>query len=106
MKALIGLVISIVLLVGCQSQEEKEKIASNKRNAVLIESCINRLKIYLKDPDSMKITVTPSVLTVNGKEQAFFMYNAKNSYGGYTGDDTFYCEFDSNGKITEVKPFD
>ena len=51
MKALIGLVISIVLLVGCQSQEEKEKIASNKRNAVLIESCINRLKIYLKDPD-------------------------------------------------------
>jgi len=106
MNKLLGLVVASVLMMGCQSQEEKEKIADNERKSDLIKSCISRLKVVLKDPDSMKVTVTPQILVIDGKEQAFFMYNAKNSYGGYAGNDTFYCKFDSSGSIEEVKPFD
>lgn len=100
MKSFIS-AIAVVLIAGCQSQEELDKIALKKKQSVLIEQCISKLQINLKDPDSMKITVSPNVFTnKEGIETVGFLYNAKNSYGGYAGDEFFFCEFDSNGKIT------
>jgi hypothetical protein len=105
MKKLIGLALIPALMIGCQSKDESNQSIVTDRKSSRIETCINQLKFKLKDPDSMKITVDPDVFVIDGKETVFFLYNAKNSYGGYVGDKNFYCKFDSSGKIAEVMQF-
>jgi len=90
MKKLIGLVIISVLLVGCQSPEEKA-------DSVEIDKCIVKLKGVLKDPNSLKITSKPLIINVNDKllkkehRAVAIKYNAKNGFGGYIGEDMWYC---------------
>jgi|JFJP01.1.fsa_nt_gi uncharacterized protein YcfL len=99
MNKLISVVIASVLIVGCQSQEELDKIALKNKNDVMVKSCISKLRVNLKDPDSMKIVTTPLVFMKGEQEMVGFTYNAKNSYGGYTGMESFFCEFDKTGTI-------
>lgn len=97
MNKLIAIVVTTVLIIGCQSQEEKD-------NSIVINKCISELKSELKDPDSMKLTSEPSVYishvpAYNNKKMVSLHYNVKNSYGGYVGNETFYCSFNDDGTI-------
>ena len=74
MKSLIAAVVAAVMITGCQSQEELDKIALKNKQKTMFESCISKLRVTLKDPDSMKITVSPSVFVNNGKEMVGFLY--------------------------------
>jgi len=90
MKMLIGLVITSMLLVGCQSEQEKV-------DSIEIEKCIIKLKSILKDPDSLRIVSKPLIINVKDKllkteyRAVAIKYNAKNGFGGYIGEDMWYC---------------
>ena len=106
----------LLLFAGCASMPTKEEIATadygpepkNPREIVL-----NFIDQTFKDPHSvidLKIS-TPEKFyhgsaPLFGMEKAFgwviaFECNAKNSYGGYTGRETFYL-FVTKGKVEDI----
>jgi hypothetical protein len=90
MKKLIGLVLIPSLIVGCQSPQDKA-------DSIEIDKCIITLKSVLKDPDSLKILSKPTLINVKDKllktehRAVAIKYNAKNGFGGYIGEDMWYC---------------
>jgi hypothetical protein len=86
-------IVAAVLIAGCQSQEEKKQ-------SVIVEKCETQLKSTLKDPDSVKF-VSKDFYILSALPVVTIIYNAKNSYGGYVGNDMFVCNFDLDGNITK-----
>jgi hypothetical protein len=84
-----GLVIAIMLTVtGCGPSDQEKKIAK-------VEV---RLKEHLKDPDSANIVVTDIFPMFDG-EVACGTVNAKNSFGGYTGEMSFILPMSETGTM-------
>lgn len=102
MKNTITILATCAALAGCVTQPSTGEIAIQAGPAPTVEDSEQAVRAYLlnglKDPDSLKqfrITGGPTYFTwyrglVNGGGHdgawlVCFEYNAKNSYGGYTG---------------------
>ena len=91
MNKLLGLVLIPALIIGCKSPEEKA-------DSIEIEKCIIKLKSVLKDTDSLKIISKPTIIQVKDwpltteYRAVAIKYNAKNGFGGYIGEDMWYCQ--------------
>lgn len=60
------------------------------------EECVEILRERLIDPTSLLIAEADSIQDPEGKDIAYrIVYNAKNKYGGYVGNETVYFLYDS-----------
>jgi hypothetical protein len=87
--AAVGLVLAAAVLAGCEDAATKARRAQQDADRSLIGAGQLALERRLKDPRSVQYgTVTVSrradIVTVCGA------YNAKNSFGGYTGEKPFF----------------
>jgi len=66
-----------------------------------IDQCVNIIKesLRFKDPDSVKYKNTQQIVEYkDGRIGMVLFVNAKNSYGGYTGEKAHLCERSADGK--------
>lgn len=108
-----ALVCVSLLLIGCGSVEGVAPAANTnfgkKPSSAYKAQIKNTMNKTLKDPYSSKYTFDAAFRGyINHKETGNlfwkgyvvpFTLNAKNSYGGYTGEVEYYALFDSNGQI-------
>lgn len=90
-KNVIGLT-AIILLAACQQN----------KNDILVDQCTGYLKHNLKDPDSLRITEVSTIVISENTTFVLIKYNAKNGFGGYSGIDNIYCEFNKDNQIIRV----
>jgi hypothetical protein len=90
--------ISVVILLAFGSVYAQDP---NPRKATPdeVQGITEALKSRLKDPDSAKVSGVK--ISADGKTACGYV-NAKNSYGGYTGDSAFYVMVFQNDAGEEV----
>lgn len=96
MKPLALVAITVVFAAGCASQsvpQSAPKPAVTWTKDVATEAEINEAKKtivgQLKDPESARFGEIWALSGTNGKRSVCGYINAKNSYGGYTGNQMF-----------------
>lgn len=91
MRKKIGLSLTMcamaIAVSGCANNVNNEP---NHQGAM--DFCKARITKDLKDPDSVKFTDVGAEQITDTKWEVNGLYNAKNSYGGYTGNAPFSCE--------------
>jgi len=94
-RILIGAVFAVVILAGCgQSDESKDEMDSIAKIRVAKE----RVQKFLKNPESATFTKV-YITKVNGRKTVCGYVNAKNSFGGYAGNERFF----STGSIVALE---
>lgn len=103
----ISLVVIPIVAVGIAAQAHA--YTDEEIKAAVIDTCHNAIKDGLKDPDSAKFNdwsawevlhsskSAPDGMTINKSAgdrwfEAAGAVNAKNSFGGYTGKQGYYCD--------------
>lgn len=88
--------------------------ASPEVQAAAKAGCLDRLKkdVQFRDPDSVRVSrvVRMGLLPLGNEIQRVYVMrvNAKNAYGGYTGDKDYFCVTDRSDErvIVRVRPAD
>ena len=84
MKIYLFTVLSMLLAGGVHAQSTEARAATPQEESAVTAA----LKDSLKDPDSAKVSGVK--ISADGKTACGFV-NAKNSFGGYTGNSAFYA---------------
>lgn len=116
---MLRIVLTVLLLAGCASQPTPDQIAQmnagSQPGVDFPDRIAAAVRVGLKDPDSLKdLEVSPPV-KCNWPDTAFsgpqigycstIAYNAKNSYGGYTGRRAYNILY-RDGVILRQDPLD
>ena len=86
------LVVFAFLVAGCNNGDRTDSIK---------EAAALKVKSSLRDPDSAKITVSEVFTLFDGKI-ACGTVNARNGFGGYTGDMNFSVTINPDGSIGDA----
>lgn len=76
-----------------------------KRSPAILAKYQRAVADSLRDPESARFTGTRVVRTPEGKDALCGMVNAKNGFGGYTGNDLFFAEMIPVGDKFVSVPF-
>lgn len=89
-----------ILLSGCMAMETEQVAVTRAAVAPgLVTQSQAILRELLKDPESAKFRRTVTYRSVRGDQIVCGEYDARNSFGGYTGYDQYYFRF-RDGALT------
>ena len=102
MKRLIALFLGSLFLAGCVTPVTSKVTTTGSRELTEAEKgyLYKSVQQKLKDPDSARLTFVPFIETSEGSLDYCGYVNAKNSYGGYAGNQIFKATFlKVNGQV-------
>ena len=111
----VPLVFIVLLLSSCASLNLVRHTVTPSKPITADKLALQRLAGSLKDPDSLKLRSVSTYSVDNGSRIIIGEWNAKNSFGGYVGFESFYLRhkngyiiashqsYSANGAISEVR---